>query len=197
MPDEIVCFLLGESPFIRRYLRRYHSSSDPAARCPGTHGYHNAMFAMGDFEQPRATGEFERVAVEVPPDNPDWPMKCEACAYTFPACDPKQVFERRLYEDRRDGTLTTLDDAAPGAMWWAWWLGDKSIGSRYWKERGGGPHLMVKTPGGEWDVDMTSTNGEGWQWSGEPPLVSATPSIAIGNPMRYHGFLTGGVLRSV
>ncbi len=87
------------------------------------------------------------------------------------------------------GELLPLRGAPAGAMWLAPWYSE--WGSQFWKERGGGPHLIVKTPGGEWDVDSEASNGPGWQRSGEPPNVTATPSILCN---QYHGWLREGKL---
>jgi hypothetical protein len=63
-------------------------------------------------------------------------------------------------------------------------------------KRGVGPDgkcLYVVTPGGHWPVDHPSSdNGPGWTRTGEPPNVTASPSINFVG--RYHGFLQNGVL---
>jgi hypothetical protein len=74
--------------------------------------------------------------------------------------------------------------APPGAMWLS-----KS-----------GSGLVVRTPGGDWYVDQPSSSGGNWTRSGEPPNVTANPSILQQNPSEYsgtrayHGMLRSGVL---
>jgi hypothetical protein len=102
-----------------------------------------------------------------------------------------------IYRRTDTGEEMVLRDAPAGAMWWADRYSE-AFGSIYHKERGGGPHLLVKTPGGEWDIDSKSSNGEGWQRTGEPPNVTANPSIGAGKGpdggWKYHGWLRNGVL---
>ena len=53
-------------------------------------------------------------------------------------------------------------------------------------------HLAVVTPGGTWCIDCPATNSkQGWTRTGEPPKVTATPSIQCGP---YHGWLRDGML---
>lgn len=49
------------------------------------------------------------------------------------------------------------------------------------------PPICVLCPNGqEWCIDQVSSNGEGWKVTGEPPLLSCSPSIVVPG---YHGFL--------
>jgi hypothetical protein len=105
---------------------------------------------------------------------------------------------------------------APCAMWFGYWLfdpedpeharcraaalaaiADGSFGkpernyylSRFywtqWSDKR--PPICVLTPNGkEWVVDAKSSNGEGWQVQGDPPLLVVTPSIDVPG---FHGFL--------
>jgi hypothetical protein len=63
-------------------------------------------------------------------------------------------------------------------------------------KRGVGPDgkcLYVVTPGGYWPIDHPSSGpGPGWTRTGEPPHVTAMPSINFVD--RYHGWLRDGVL---
>ena len=191
--SEIVCFLLTETTKVERRLRRFCWTGRGEACRIGRLGYHNANVTVGRLEKPR-DGEEEAPTVSeiVPHADPIWPIACEACGYQFQDTDQWQVNDYRLYENVERGVLTILDEAPPGAMWWAFWRA--GFGSIYWEERGQGPHLVVMTPAGEWDLDMKSDNGLGWKWEGEPPDVSAHPSIGIGKPYRYHGWLRNGTL---
>lgn len=52
------------------------------------------------------------------------------------------------------------------------------------------PPICVLTPNGkEWCVDACSSNGEGWQVTGEPPSITCEPSIQVTG---YHGYLRNG-----
>jgi hypothetical protein len=55
------------------------------------------------------------------------------------------------------------------------------------------PPIIVWLPGnGWWNIDMKSSDGgEGWQVTGEPPNLTASPSILTED---YHGWLRDGVL---
>ena len=50
---------------------------------------------------------------------------------------------------------------------------------------------MLKTPGGDWILDAISSQGNFWTREGEPPNITAHPSIITGN---YHGWLKNGIL---
>lgn len=95
-----------------------------------------------------------------------------------------------------------ISDFGVGAMWFATWY------PRYWQNETG-PHLIVATPGGSWDVDSRCSNctliadelHRCWVRHGEPPNVTVDKngltcgagagSIICGN---YHGFLQNGAL---
>jgi hypothetical protein len=91
-----------------------------------------------------------------------------------------------------------------GAMWRAAWLPKGFV----W-ENETEAHLIVKTPGGDWDIDNRASNctlpndkvHRCWVRHGEPPNVDVNKSgitcnagagsIVIGN---WHGFLRNGYL---
>lgn len=54
--------------------------------------------------------------------------------------------------------------------------------------------IMVKTPGGDWLIDQISSQGSFWTRTGEPPNITASPSIICGS---YHGWLRNGELIEV
>lgn len=82
----------------------------------------------------------------------------------------------------------------PGDMW----FDDEYAGkwdSEAHVERGGGAHLIVRLPNGwDWDMDGPMSNGPGWERAGDPPHITAAPSIVAGD---YHGWLRGGVLTPI
>ena len=52
------------------------------------------------------------------------------------------------------------------------------------------PPIEVVCPNGEvWCIDRKSSNGDGWQVTGDWPDITCQPSIVAGD---YHGFLRGG-----
>lgn len=93
-----------------------------------------------------------------------------------------------------------------GAMWYALWQ------PKNWDwDNEEGPHLIVKTPGGDWDIDSRCANctlpedklHRCWVRHGEPPNISVdknglTCSAGGGSIISgsYHGFLTNGIFRS-
>lgn len=206
------CFLLVPTNRHRRSLRRYVSGAE--IKCPLPQGYHTAMVTLDVIE-----GEAPDSGDVWPHDDPRWPARC-ACGYEFQAADKWQVFVERLYRRADTGEEMALREAPPGAMWEAPWLVDhwatlegireprSSDGASYmssqWRNRclqEGRiiPPLIVKTPGGDWVIMSSASNGSvdadgrrsGWDWSGEPPRITARPSIGMS---RYHGWLTDGVL---
>lgn len=191
----IPCCLLVPTGTYRRSLRRFSSSAKTS--CPGM-GYHNAQVELDVVDTEAVSGDLHDHS------DPRWPTVCDKCKTPFSPNDSYQVFVERLYTRSDTGEITTTRDARVGAMWFADWM--TGHGSTiYMRERPNDPHLIVKTPAGDWDVDGPSSNGDGWTRSGEPPNVTVRPSIAIGSmsdsisephagdPAYYHAFLTNGV----
>lgn len=79
-------------------------------------------------------------------------------------------------------------------MYWADWYARMGRTCERLKANGNGPHLIVVTPDGEWDIDSIASNGPGWDRSGDPPNITANPSIICGT---YHGWLRDGKLIEV
>jgi hypothetical protein len=188
----IKCFLLTPTGNERRWLRRYRGCGD-GPNCPSKYTYHNGHFLLGDFpkrDTPRA------IDVEEYKGHANWPVKCDHCDYQFKPEDNWQVFTQHLYIRSDTHEVTSIREAPPGAMWLATWM--KDHGSPVWeRERKGQPHLIVRTPEGDWDVDAKSSNGDGWHWEGTPPLVTVSPSIGMGptaGSWRYHAWLRNGEL---
>jgi hypothetical protein len=136
-----------------------------------------------------------------------WPKTCAACRYRFKPKDDWDACADLLYAPA-DGSLEpqTLNEMPAGAMWYADWFSAKSLPPEKRGPKGkiltpDGRVLVVKTPGGEWIVDYYSTpaSGElglGWTRTGSVRngTVTASPSIRIGEPERYHGWLRNGYL---
>jgi hypothetical protein len=105
------------------------------------------------------------------------------------------------------GEKATLQNMPIGAMYYApWmarcpepdWLSSTESKQLPQEERLKG-HLMVKTPGGFWDMDAPAyQKTSGWTRTGTPPNITARPSI-FHDPTNngWHGWLTDGVLKEV
>ena len=181
-----------------RELRRYTTSGAVTPACP--HGYHDTRATLDVVDA--AAVKDEPSGDHWPHDDPRWPTAC-ACGYVFVDTDEWQLCFAAEYERAETGERKTLPEWPAGAMWWRGDDGDPNgyferLASPKHQARGGGPHLHVRTPGGDWNIDQKSSNGDGWDRTGEPPHVTARPSIRIygkkGEPDRYHGWLTNGEL---
>jgi len=103
---------------------------------------------------------------------------------------------------------TPWKDLRPGDMWFAPYLLEHPEGHpfrpalKYFQRNSGRPPLVVALPcvgGGrvDWCVDGPcwkdgKVYGDGWDVSGEPPLITVAPSINIIGA--YHGFIQNGVI---
>jgi len=179
--NETVCFMLEPTGRRRVSLRRYRSSSKCSQH---PHGYHQAKVPIG--EEPE-----DGTCIDPPPhDDPRWPTAC-CCGEPFRDDDQWQRFPESIFRRVDTGEEMALREAPPGAMWDATWYPSKGPDGRA---------LMLRVIG-EWDwfIDGPASNGPGWTRSGEPPRITARPSIGVpsreGKGWRYHGFLTDGVLR--
>jgi len=188
--SKIKCIWLEPTEYAQLSLRRYRGFREEG-RCPASGmGYHNAQtVVVPQFERPLSEkhdlGEFEHK--DYPHDDPRWPTHCP-CGFEFGKDASWQVNTRRLYSNPEMNGLITIDDAPVGAMWDAWWYETKGPDGRC---------IVVRTPGGDWIVDYPCKDGKGWERTGEPPKVTARPSIGIGGEggkWKYHGFLTDGYL---
>ncbi len=196
MNEEIKCYLVEPTGFEYRSLRRYRSGAE--YDCKGALSYHNAHYHLGKF----AVADKR----DVPPyDDPRWPTKCETCDYVFTEHDAFQLFNDAVWVRQDSGEEMSLRNAKPGAMWYAFWM--ESAGFAKGPD---GRILIVKTPGGDWNVDSRATNctmpnddeHRCWIRSGVPPKVTVNKHgftcLAGGGSIQardYHGTLTNGVLR--
>jgi hypothetical protein len=188
--DKIKCFWLESTSQVELSLRRYQYSDDLKA-CP-LHGYHHTSRAIG--RERRSEDQNVSTSGRGYQDS-RWPTHCN-CGYEFTDADEWQLNSRTLYMRSDTYELTTIEDAPVGAMWDAHYLHGYSR-----TIHADGICLMVRTPGGDWAVDMPSNNdgipGPGWKRSGTirdiNPTISARPSILM---PKYHGWLTNGWLES-
>lgn len=196
------CFWIEPTGQVQIWLRRYVMDTEHNACAASGYGYHNASVRIEDRpaifrDDPDEPGHrFLEVQYHMH-DDERWPKAC-ACGRVFVDADQWQVNQEHIYRRADTGEVTTLRDAPAGAMWNSWWYGDHYRGAD-------GISLSVMLPGGyDWPVDGPSysggkiNNARGWTRSGTVPVITARPSILIpgkpGQPDRYHGFLTDGVL---
>lgn len=179
----------------RLWLRRFEDLNNKGS-CPSARGYHEAMVDFGCQPlRPRYDEANKLVCYDAyddlgpPMDDPRWPTHCE-CGYQFTNQDHPQVYYDVLYK-LPDGTMTTLQDLPPGAMWDAPWL--EPLALNQYPDR---VTLHVRLPNGaDWFVDgPASNNPHGWTRTGVLPAVTVQGSIMSHNKPAYHGFLNHGVL---
>lgn len=211
MPS-VRCFLIV--PTTRDRLRISRSTAyqfDPKTKrqrediCPVHKWWHHAEWVTLKTTIPhRKKRPVNRPPLEAfPPKRSKlWPTSC-ACGYSFTAKDEWQGFTDLLYSryDQRDRPSKLRDrfalhEAPVGAMWYATWMEPVN-------PTPDGKMLVVKTPGGDWMVDFYSTGrgpnaqrGPAWTRTGDvlAGTVTAMPSVSIGDPERYHGWLRNGFL---
>lgn len=196
MPSRVRCFLLLGTDHVVVQLRRYAFDVEPACprvvqRYPGAETVAYKVHDMTvDVDREIGTvhrdwnGDWTQRRVAL--DDPRWPARCD-CGFEFRAEDPRQEGRTRLYKRNDTGALTTIEDAPVGAIYDAHHLHDYEGFTRHVT----GMSLVLKTPAGEWHIDARSSNGPGWTRRGVPPDLVVTPSIAIGVPVRMHGWLGG------
>lgn len=194
---DVTCFMLEATGRSIQWLRRWGHEQAVLNGRPHTHQAHVEIARVDGIDHVSGEVSWSR-------DDPRWPKAC-ACGYVFTPDDSWLV--DYWHEMRRSdgGDPICVQDAPVGAMWWAPWLGDRRWGeffaSTEHAARGGGPHLIVKTPAGDWDIDSKAkngTNGSGWTRTGTPPLVTARPSIGFqrdDGSFLYHAYLTNGILK--
>lgn len=187
MGSVIDCFLLEPANEVKESLRRFVFSKDNST-CKSDVSYHNAEVDIGVL--PWAEDYHGRGDDDFDHEDPRWPKSC-SCGYVFKPDDPWQHNLTRLWVRKDTGQKWTLGDAPPGAMWYADWLEGVEA---YKKKSPDGGILILKTPGGDWNIDAKSSNGNGWTRTGVPPKVTANPSILAD---KYHGWLTNGKLIEV
>ena len=207
-------FLLAPVPQIKLQLRRYTSPKGTNSWTCQT-GWHESFAPLAIVDHPLKPLPYDCedwCDIEVRPAKQDqrWPRVCSKCSYEFQEGDQWQVFTDRLMARSDGGGLTTIREAPIGAMWFAWWMKYSKSDSygRDWDNQSG-PSLIVKTPGGEWNIDSRASNctlpkdrqHRCWVRHGFPPKIhvdkngktcaAGAGSIICGN---YHGFLHNGCL---
>jgi len=186
--NPVRCFYIEPTDRVRRQLRRY--CDDLTKPCPSRYKYHNGHqpFAEGTCRMDETKVWRFDDAHETPPrDDPRWPTKCDDCDYLFTEKDHYQLFHDVIYVRKDTGEEFALRDAPVGAMWDGDWYP--------WKGPDGKCLVLRCPPEGaynDWIIDGPSSNEKRpWTRTGEPPRVTANPSILWPN---YHGWLRDGVL---
>jgi len=186
------CVLLLATDQASLSLRRYASKSACPISGVGIHNAHALIGTAPIVVSERGTWDVAAVA-QPPESDPRWPARC-VCGYTFGPEDTYQLFKDRQYTRQDTGALLTLAEAEPGMLWDAPWYLDFADP---WAGPDGRSLVMRLPGGGEWAIDAPAQNGPGWERSGEPPKITARPSILShpsGSVRGYHGWLTDGVL---
>lgn len=189
--NNVKCFMLTPTARAARFLRRFWSVDTGLRLCEPS-GYHDEAMRIEDTELIREGRSVRIEPMDWPKGDPRWPTRCH-CGHEFDDKEVRQLFYLPIYRtpDGREVTIHAtpprgIETAPVGSMWFADWYAE--VG---WKGPDG-RSLVVRTPGGDWAIDGPSNNGNGWTREGEPPFVTARPSILIDG--RYHGFLTNGEL---
>jgi hypothetical protein len=175
------------------------------------------MNLIGDFDFPYKKYEYEDwnaflESIRPPATDPIWPTNCK-CGAALVHSDLQerggQMFAHRLQMRSDNGELTTIQEAPPGALWYAWWMRSDDSGYSWDWTNQTEPPLMCKTPGGDWNIDSRASNctmkedrlHRCWIRHGTPPMITVDKngftcgagagSILSGN---WHGFLRNGKL---
>lgn len=189
--------------FLRRFM--LGRADDAAAKCPGPYTYHDAQARVGvapiEWKGEGDTRYIENIPdAAYPRSDARWPKGCAYCGYVFTDADTWQINGEQQYK-ALDGTLYTTKEAPVGACWQAWWMFDGKRWDQNNASQPGAP-LYIKCPPGKpwsiWAIDGGSTNGSGWQRTGDYSTMTATPSILFpgkqGEKCVFHSFLQNGIL---
>lgn len=194
-------FYLVETERSRLYLRRFGEGTCPAMS--GSHSYHNAKVLIGESAKESVCKDHHD------PSDPRWPTQC-ACGYDFKDDDSWQLFTRRIYRRHDTNEEMILDDAPIGACWNNPWMTTRKTHPAFGIGEDG-RCLSVRTPGGDWTIDVRANNctlphdqtHKCWVRHGRPEdgtlhvdknghsCSAGAGSIAMGS---YHGFLHNGIL---
>lgn len=130
--------------------------------------------------------------------DPEW-LKANSTIYGWASLSevvaPCAMWYATWYFDNKDPEKGLRRDAALAAIAnGSFGKGEKNfyLSRFYWQTWSHiRPPICVLCPNGkEWCVDAKSSNGEGWEVTGDPPALTCSPSILVPG---YHGHLRGGV----
>ena len=97
-----------------------------------------------------------------------WPMPW----YFDPTGERERAGKHVMFSESRRGELGFLS-----VYYWRDWADKRA------------PLCIVCPNGEQWEIDRKSSNGDGWQVTGEWPNLTASPSIIV---QGYHGWLKNG-----
>ncbi len=195
MPYKVFfCVPTGRAEF---FVQRFYDKATCAAK-PGDYCRARVQAWAGPDKELEANNRW-------PADtDPRWPKCCEACGKEFAADASRSTGSRTIVARADTGEEIDLCNAPVGACWDASWYRDERAGPD-------GRRLIVKTPGGDWDIDSRASNctmpnddaHRCWVRHGRPEdgtlnvdkngntCQAGAGSIICGN---YHGFLRNGYL---
>lgn len=199
--NPIRCTFWKTTGQVRRFLTVCATGEDPkwTKDCRGTDAHRAELYLDIIPDVREADGCHPYWPEELIAPNA-WPRQCDACGVLFDSFPVRSDMRWRVYRHimprivMTDGSqFFTVDKMPVGAMWEV--EPHKAIeGSVYWRQRGGGMMLLVRTPGGDWNLDRPSHGGKGWERTGVPPDVTAQPSCQCDPPSGWHGWLKDGIL---
>ncbi len=151
--NRIACFFLEPAQKFQRSLQRFAWDK----HCSGRYSFHNAAVVidrvaavMVPMTNGCYPGEFPSSDLPLGRQDPRWPVKCDSCDYRFVPEDQWQQDQTLIYRRVDTGEEMTINAAPAGAMWYQ--------DSEHFPSGPDGHRLMVRTPGGDWDVDSRASN---------------------------------------
>lgn len=199
---DVKCFLMLPSERVKVSLRRFtfgNAKPDrPDFPCPGRSNGdgHDSGFRViiENDERPRwqdaAMDGTHRTRALVAPIDERWPLMCVWCHQEFPPEAERQVWSDLLYFGAPDARMYTRRDMPAGAMFDA----PELHSVKPWCGPDGKALHVVLPDGTTWHIDGPGNDKGFWTRTGEPPKITASPSIRTAN---YHGVLVDGVLSDV
>ena len=187
----IPLFIAEPTGTCRLSLRRFRYHED------GSGHFHDASVVIdgnAPSTPPPAGGVTPPADGRVPHDDPRWPASCP-CGELFRDDDRWQVSETGWHEGSggRFAWGSGSWDGFPGAM----------IRSPWRDIDGRPPSWTVFLPNGAtWNTNDRAAGsgsqfGPYWEVTGEPPLITVTPSIDDRDPARpWHGWIRAGFLEA-
>lgn len=174
------CFLVKETNRYQYRLRRYCSITDGIEKCPKG-SYHDASVVIGIVERSDHP-VIESVELDDLGDEP-WPTHCDSCGMEFGFSHCQRWYDQMFCAE--DGREWPIRELPPGAIFHASWRDDVD------KPKDGKAWAVILPDRQTWYIDSEPNNGGRWIRSGEPPLLTVSPSILTPG---YHGFLKNGIL---
>lgn len=206
------CFWLDHTDTAKIGLRRYVESAHDGYTCET--GWHATIAYIGEAHINRdADGMYRNQSIEFDwpgHDDERWPRTCHLCGHPYAESDNWQDWSDPLLRRSDTGEMMTMRDAAPGAMWDAFWMHGFRPGSFGGWKNYDGKIVQVKLPDmTTWTIDSRASNctmpedteHRCWCRHGDVPMLTVDKSCqtcqAGGGSIQssdYHGFLRNGIL---